>query len=96
MYEVQNVISTDLLKVMQQFEPNIPIPLSRLSEFTRESPQITEMRIKTIINQEPELGRFLELEKVFIREDGTGAMIDQLIDEQIHFQEESKVGKLDS
>ncbi|MHA2253144.1 MAG: hypothetical protein ACXAD7_22470 [Candidatus Kariarchaeaceae archaeon] len=95
-YKIKSIATKDtfekVLRNLELFTPNIPVTINRISQISQVSEQVAEKHIKEILNLQSGIGKYMDLEKVFLRNDDTGDMIDQLIDEY-HTMESGKVGK---
>jgi len=58
-----------LINLLNQFKPNIPVTLQRVSELSGFSKKKVEEYIKDILHSNPDIGEYYELEQSFIRKE---------------------------
>ncbi|MHA1828517.1 MAG: hypothetical protein ACTSX6_07705 [Candidatus Heimdallarchaeaceae archaeon] len=81
-----------ILELLNQFRPNVPVQLDRIGEITNLPIEEVISFLKDIVEVDPEIGEYLELEQVFIRKTETTIQIDKLF-EQFQEWEQKGVGK---
>ena len=58
-----------LINLLNQFKPNISVTLQRISELSGLSKSVVEEYIKDILQANPDIGEYYELEQSFIRKE---------------------------
>ncbi len=81
---------TKLIELLNQFTPDVPVALERIAKLTKLSVNKVETYIKEIIRFSPEVGKYLDLEQVFIKYTKADLEIDELLKQ---FQEWERKGK---
>ena len=72
---------TSIVELLNQFRPNVPVQLNRVGEISKMSLKDVESFLKDIVEVNPEIGEYLELEQVFIRKTDTEIQIDELLNQ---------------
>ena len=72
---------TSIVELLNQFRPNVPVNLNRVGEISKMSLKDVESFLKDIVEVNPEIGEYLELEQVFIRKTDTEIQIDELLNQ---------------
>ncbi len=90
LYSVKNTLDvrmeyvterTSIVELLNQFRPNVPVNLNRVGEISKLSLKDVESFLKDIVEVNPEIGEYLELEQVFIRKTDTEIQIDELLNQ---------------
>ncbi len=81
--EKMGEIYTAVLSTIQKVRPGIQVTLPRLAELAKSPKKFVEEVILAILEQKPVLGEYLQFEQVFIREEDTDELIDELIAQPI-------------
>ncbi|MHA1199476.1 MAG: hypothetical protein ACTSQF_09140 [Candidatus Heimdallarchaeaceae archaeon] len=72
---------TSIVELLNQFRPNVPVNLNRVGEISKLSLKDVESFLKDIVEANPDIGEYLELEQVFIRKTDTEIQIDELLNQ---------------
>jgi len=72
-----------VLNIIQKVRPGIQMTLPRLAELAKAPKKFVEDIILSILEKKPLLGEYLQLEQVFIREENTEEIIDELISQPL-------------
>ncbi|MCY3411779.1 MAG: hypothetical protein INQ03_09120 [Candidatus Heimdallarchaeota archaeon] len=83
-----------ILEIIQKTQAGIQVALNRIADLSGASLEQTEGIIKLLLEENPEIGEYLEFEQVYIRGADVGSAIDDLLDNFEKF-ERDKVGKLE-
>lgn len=67
-----------ILELLSQVRPNIPITLPRIAKFVDFPEGKMELLLKRLVEENPDVGEYLELEQVFIRKEDTDGIINDL------------------
>jgi len=90
LYSVKNTLDirleyvterTSIVELLNQFRPNVPVQLNRVGEISNLALKDVESFLKDIVEVNPEIGEYLELEQVFIRKTDTEIQIDELLNQ---------------
>ena len=58
-----------LINLLNQFKPNISVTLQRISELSSLSKSVVEEYLKDILQANPDIGEYYELEQSFVRKE---------------------------
>ncbi len=71
----------EMLKQINLFRQNIPVNINRIAQLTKLTVPETESYLKDIVKEMPDVGEYLELEQVFIRQYKSAGEINKFIEE---------------
>ena len=83
-----------MLDVINRTEEGIPIPLTTIASLAGTTIEEGESIIKSLLEENSKIGRYLEVEQLYIRGEDIGSAIDDLLDAFAQ-SEKDKIGKIE-